>query len=40
MYAAPSLTNAFLRSLREETAVVPHLPELPSALSWTLRQRL
>ncbi len=29
MYAAPSLTTAFLRSLREETTAVPHLPERP-----------
>ena len=40
MYAAPSLINDFLRSIREETAAVPHLSELLSALSWTLRQRL
>jgi len=29
MYAAPSLTTAFLRSLREERTAVPHLPERP-----------
>jgi hypothetical protein len=29
MYAAPSFTIAFLRSLLEETTAVPHHPERP-----------